>query len=368
MLSSGIVCYPVSSLRLQNSESLLSATWIAVSCNIDCWSSLNSYRKYQVWVFSWNWSGKERKARWPIDLKADGEDWEKICSHWWGGIFDGSQLWLMCVLDSAHLKQLCNIEVNFLLLSENKIAKYSTIKGFQVNTSFWRRPVCCVVNSHKCSRFLHEPYFLLVLMPYLFLPCFISFSYGCFCSSTSLYCLSSLLLEDTCLPACMCNQEVCLTIRVTVRFLDEVGTGNLAFFFPPIFAQSWEKCDPCLGQNSVCYYSGPQYNQYWVCNCSLCRWELRARHEYKCWCFLSAAEVADTKNLATSQTQRIWRPGGEVVDGVKPNSLESYSNPLTKSLFFPSQPQHSGCESLLCRRSRHLEQPVCFLHPPSAFT
>lgn len=80
--------------------------------------------------------------------------------------------------------------------------------------------------------------------------------------------------------------------------------------------------------------------------------------------FLAATEVADTPKAPNKQNPE----GGEVVDGAEPSSLEPHRNPLTKSLLFPSQPQHSGCESLLLRRSRHLEQPVCFLHPPSAFT
>lgn len=79
---------------------------------------------------------------------------------------------------------------------------------------------------------------------------------------------------------------------------------------------------------------------------------------------MAGTEVADTPKAPNKQNPE----GGEVVDGAEPNSLEPYSNPLTKSLLFPSQPQHSGCESLLRCRSHHLEQPVCFLHPPSAFT
>lgn len=53
--------------------------------------------------------------------------------------------------------------------------------------------------------------------------------------------------------------------------------------------------------------------------------------------------VADTPKAPNKQNPE----GGEVLDGDEPNSLEPYRNPLTKSLLFPSQPQHSGCESLL---------------------
>lgn len=102
---------------------------------------------------------------------------KKICSHWWEGIFDSSPSIVHgCVLDSARLGQQCSIKVNFLSLSKNKVPKYSIIKGFQVNTSFWTHPVCCIGSSHMCSRFLHEPYFLVVLMPYCFLPCLVSSS------------------------------------------------------------------------------------------------------------------------------------------------------------------------------------------------
>lgn len=113
-----------------------------------------------------------------MDLKADGEIWEKkICSHWQEGIFDSSPSMVHgCLLDSARLGQQCSIKVSFLSSSKNKIPKYSIIKGFQVNTSFWRLPVCCIVSSHMCSCFLHELYFLLVLMPYLFLSRLVSFS------------------------------------------------------------------------------------------------------------------------------------------------------------------------------------------------
>lgn len=73
--------------------------------------------------------------------------------------------------------------------------------------------------------------------------------------------------------------------------------------------------------------------------------------------FLAATVKVDTPKAPNKKNSE----GGEVVDRAEPNSLEPYSNPLTKSLLFPSQPQHSGCESLLLLPSG----AACLLPSPS---
>lgn len=153
---------------------------------------------------------EKRKAGWSIDLKAVGEGCLKNLQS-----LVRRDYFFYCspyevhgrVLDSTHLGQQRNIKINFLLLSENKIPNYPIIKGFQLNASFWRHPVFCIISSRMHSRFPREPYFLLVLVPYLFLPCPVSFS----TAVLKYIFVSNLLLEDACSPACFCNQEGCLT-------------------------------------------------------------------------------------------------------------------------------------------------------------
>lgn len=67
-------------------------------------------------------------------------------------------------------------------------------------------------------------------LPLFFFPALSLFSRGYSLSSTSWSCLSSLLPEGTCSPACLCSHGGCLTSKVTIRHLDWVGIDSLGFF------------------------------------------------------------------------------------------------------------------------------------------
>lgn len=180
---------------------------------------------------------------------------KKICSHWQEGIFDSSpSMDHGCLLDSACLGQQCSIKVSFLSSSNNKIPK--AFNNQRLSGKY-------IVLETPSLFYCQLTYVLLLPSWALFspgfdaLPLFVPpclFFPGYSPSNTSFYCLSSLLLEDTCSPACLCNQEVCLTSKVTVRCWGRVGIGYLGFPPPPpplFFAQGLGKCDPCLGQNSI---------------------------------------------------------------------------------------------------------------------